>query len=264
MGSLLVSGCSFTNYKAVVPDIHKIENTDFDFWPDILSKHLNKKLINVGRVGASNDYISCSVIPHIEEADIVCILLTDWLRLSLYNIPGWCLNLSGQPAFSTDHLPDHLDYIESSYRNNKRQMLGLELIKNFQEIYQTNNFIGSVVHHQIYKNILPLQEICNHRNIKLIIMQGLAPFNLQSWLLKLLDYEFTNEGKLDLKIIINEIIKYEKYINTNNFLGWPIYEEIGGFHWSFGKREDMVMSKHNAHPNKKGHQWLAEQFLQFM
>ena len=62
--------------------------------------------------------------------------------------------------------------------------------------------------------------------------------------------------------------KYLNEINERLFLGWPIFDELGGWNvdtWldkvDLGKRNqdsDVRISQTDCHPNKKGHEKIAE------
>ena len=59
---------------------------------------------------------------------------------------------------------------------------------------------------------------------------------------------------------------YEKYIDTDNFIGWPITHRLGGFaveqevmmDEDLNTNWDLCISEYDFHPNKKGHELLAE------
>jgi hypothetical protein len=267
MGVLLAAGCSFTGYETYSKNIHVVEPIDFELWPNIVANELGMECLNIGRCGASNDYISSTVMETIlnrDDIDAVYILLTDWLRTNTFEIAGWDLHIAGQPntLISDDNIPNHQDSIIARHKNVKQRMAVLEIFKDLHETCPAENLIDSIIKHAVYKNIVPLQHICKLRNIPLKIMQGLTPINPYSWLFRLLGYIFEKSGALPQNIIPDNIVKYEQHIDVGNFKGWPIYSSIGGFHWDFAKtRPDLIMSQSNAHPNKKGHELLARRFL---
>ena len=62
MSYVLAVGCSYTD-----PDFksNKVEHEYFPKWPELLGKKLNKPVVNLGRSGASNDWIEKTVIDRI-------------------------------------------------------------------------------------------------------------------------------------------------------------------------------------------------------
>ena len=81
------------------------------------------------------------------------------------------------------------------------------------------------------------------------------------------EYNTTLEDvQADRKYLLQLITDYEKYIDIDNFIGWPITYRLGGFAIEqkilcFEDREtnfDLCISEYDFHPNKKGHELLAE------
>ena len=71
----------------------------------------------------------------------------------------------------------------------------------------------------------------------------------------------------DRKKIIELILKYEKHIDLDNFIGWPVQNTIGGFTIEQKclmtpkrglNRPDLIISQYDFHPNKKGHETIAD------
>ena len=99
MKTLWTFGDSFTFGHGCRPDGPLSEyfyeyklNDDDIIWPEILSKKLQCKLINLGKCGASNDYIFDSIIENylqIKEDDIVIVNKTFSQR---FDVPNTSLN----------------------------------------------------------------------------------------------------------------------------------------------------------------------------
>lgn len=95
MKTLWTFGDSFTFGHGCRPDgplseyFYEYKSKDDDLiWPEILSKKLGYRLINLGKCGASNDYIFDSIIDNyfrIKEDDIIVINKTFFQRFDVPN-----------------------------------------------------------------------------------------------------------------------------------------------------------------------------------
>ena len=78
-------------------------------------------------------------------------------------------------------------------------------------------------------------------------------------------YKYPGDAKKDKRQILELLNKYEKAINTNNFIGWPGVGKMGGYAIE-GKvmqngdhhKPGMVISEIDGHPTAKGNEKLAE------
>jgi len=88
------------------------------------------------------------------------------------------------------------------------------------------------------------QTQCEHKNVDYLQVQAFYPT------------ESLIKGYLN--------IPHFDHINSKTFLGWPIYEELGGYQISTKLREldpdqtELHISDVDNHPNDKGHEWIAE------
>ena len=75
------------------------------------------------------------------------------------------------------------------------------------------------------------------------------------------DYKmpYTGNAEKDKQKILKMISDYEDKINVNNFIGWPMFNELGGFSLAHKvmKARDRI-SELDSHPNKQGHERIAE------
>ena len=93
MGYILASGCSYTDpkYRIETPDKLTTHMSrpiiTWDAWPAIIAKRLNKKCVNLGKSGASNNRIINGLYDYImkakERPDEVYVMLSSWDRLEL-------------------------------------------------------------------------------------------------------------------------------------------------------------------------------------
>ena len=82
------------------------------------------------------------------------------------------------------------------------------------------------------------------------------------------EYEPTLESvKHDRTHLLKKIVDYEKYIDTENFIGWPLHIKIDGFaveqktlmtpgHQH--NKEELIIGGYDFHPNGAGHEKIAE------
>ena len=72
-------------------------------------------------------------------------------------------------------------------------------------------------------------------------------------------HKYLGDQKEDRKKCNAILLEYEDYINKDNFLGWPGNERMGGL--PFSSLVDDIhyqIGKHDPHPNKLGHESIAE------
>jgi hypothetical protein len=113
---------------------NEYKQPDSDIWPNILGKTIGFNVKNIGKSGASNDYIIDSIIDNfdnIEFDDIVIIEKTFYQR---FDVPDLCGN-----KFRT-HYAEYLstlsiDLNKNKYINNK---LELETILNYSVLFSDN------------------------------------------------------------------------------------------------------------------------------
>ena len=113
-----------------------------------------------------------------------------------------------------------------------------------------------------------IQSICDNENIPLIQIMGTRP--VVNWTKVQGVNQPTGSWQECCRIVIHHPM-LEKM--KNNFIGWPIFKELGGFQvddlmeqndikWS-GQRgslwpADLRISENDSHPNLKGHKFIGE------
>ena len=123
------------------------------------------------------------------------------------------------------------------------------------------------------KYMLSLQVLCERYNLPYKQFQMINLFNDYLYGLKPgdsevksgkypLDYRTKYPGNVqkDKQKILQIISNYEERINTKNFIGWPMINELGGYSFSHHvlDRKEHVVSELDSHPNKKGQEKIAE------
>ena len=145
MCTLWTFGDSFTAGDGCVSDLiirdggdkyyQEYKTRERDVWPNLLGKMMNLKVMNIGKSGASNDYILDSIIDNfdsISSEDVVIIGKTFYERFDV-------------PKLNTDEF--HTQYGESLYvmnidlKNNKydKDKLEIQTILNYGVLFASNN-----------------------------------------------------------------------------------------------------------------------------
>jgi hypothetical protein len=145
MSTLWTFGDSFTAGDGCVPNLiirdggdkyyNEYNNEENDIWPNLLGKSMNMKTINLGKSGASNDYILDSIIDNFDRIsgdDVVIIEKTFYERFDV-------------PKLNSNEF--HTQYGESLYtmnidlKNNKynKDKLEIETILNYGVLFASNN-----------------------------------------------------------------------------------------------------------------------------
>jgi hypothetical protein len=99
MGTLWTFGASFTSGDGCVETLgirdgdikyyNEYKKSDNDIWPNILGKMIGFNVKNIGKSGASNDYILDSIIDNfdmIQSNDVVIIQKTAYQRFDIPNL----------------------------------------------------------------------------------------------------------------------------------------------------------------------------------
>jgi len=235
---LLVSGCSFTD-KLFISDYHIKLNTFWPKWPEILAKKLDMEVINLGKMGAGNEYIYSSLLDAIESVDNIGLVIPawsqsqrrDWKVKSKWFNNSWYCNTDWQ--INQPNSNDMYAYIDKSLR-----------------YYYS------------------LQELCKSKKIPYKAFQMLHIFRGYTWdkltqrhiIAPQIDFKTANKELLNH---IHNSIYFDKI--DDSFLGWPGDPDLGGFSiksdilGGYGKESlEWAISTRDNHPNEKGQEKIAE------
>lgn len=242
---LLVSGDSFTdrNFRSAS---HPEMDTSFPMWPDLLAKKLDMRLINLGRSGQGNEYIYSSLQDTIEgvtgvDRNQIGMVVAAWsqcFRKDYQHRHSWV-------AERVNPHGDVFGWIRKSLRT--------------------------------YKD---LEYMCERYNIPYVQTQ-MIPLYID-WLRGLMPTEqeeaegkvrgiddtvYPGDAEKDVETILKILMEYDDIINHDNFLGWPISRDLGGYPLSVKEvglsspidslHSPYVISKYDGHPNEEGHKRLA-------
>ena len=260
---LIVGGCSFTD-KNLVSDTNPEYDCSFPKWPEILAKKLDMDCINLGASGAGNNLIYSTLIDQIirtpkEEIGFAIaswsqVQRDDWQEYNIYT-----------PKTSSHK---DLNYDNMVWRNRR--------------LYRDGNIFYWFIDQ--LRRYVSFQQLCKSYNIPYKQFQMLSPFDgylngLQKTDWEVVqnldnpdfqgryDYDSTLETiQLDRNYLTKTLLDHEKYIDTDNFIGWPPLPYVGGFaieqkvmmYENLETRYDLIISEYDFHPNEQGHQLLAE------
>ena len=282
---LIVSGCSFVDhnfYSMSSPDI----DTSFDKWPTIIADRLDMDLINLAFSGAGNNHVLSTLTDCIANTpkEEIGLVLGAWSQVQredyeVYDPYSDPRVAAGQGAWDKGR-------IDAAKLIAKRSNLD-RTNRNFiwkNERVGRNGDVFYWVLDTLRKYIL-LERLCKSYNLPYKQFQMIDPFNgFINGLMKTDDEVYENRNnpefvdrydyksiledyREDRKKIIELILKYEKHIDLDNFIGWPIQSTIGGFtieqkclmtpKRAFN-RPDLIISQYDFHPNKKGHEIIAD------
>ena len=235
---LLVSGDSFTDPEWW-SEFHPELEVNWPKWPEILAKKLDMDCVNLGKSGAGQEFIYTSLLDYITNPQ------KDISRIGLV-IPAWsqCQRKDFQKGWGGRWTNRRLDVdgdIFSWVNRSLKYMLSLQILcERYNLPYKQTQMIN------LFSDVLTGMRP-GDREVK----EGIYPK----------DYKILYNGnaKKDKQKILKMVSDYEDKINVNNFIGWPMFNELGGFSLSHKvmKAKDKI-SELDSHPNKQGHERIAE------
>jgi hypothetical protein len=228
---LIAVGCSYT-----------ADDYTFPVWPELLSKKLNMELVNFGRSGMGNEYIATKVTEasiHLNDIGLVVCMWSEFTRLDFQFNPDW-FSIHERDDITEDMKHILLGPYPSTMSSLRQMFLTRSLLRNY--------------------------------SIPYIFIQGTSPYK-NNWRVDKEISDYTR-GKVLYKerkpkpfreICIRTLIEnsYIKFLDEKNFLGWPIFYEIGGWCVDDKLEKDERISKFDNHPNANGHQHIAELLYNF-
>ena len=256
---LIVSGCSFTdkNFESMSsPDY----DCSFPKWPELLANKLNMDCVNLGANGAGNNYIYSTILEEVTRTpkDEIGMVLAAWSQV---NREDFQIYANVRPNFS------HADKFDKNmvWRNKRIGRLG----DIFYYIKDT------------MRNYISLENLCKRYNLPYKQFQMITPFEGFLNGLAKTDFEviqnlnnphfskryrYKNVTDDDLSKCLNLYIDYERHIDTNNFIGYPPSPRLGGYtiedktliNSNKQNIKKLIISDYDYHPNKKGHEKIAE------
>ena len=241
--TLLIGGdswCDTNQYR-------DYENSTFPMWYDYIAEKLDMDVVSLGKGGGGNEFICSTLINYINTygTEHIGMVMASWSEC--------------QRGDWETHIKEYHRAYEYEWQS-KREMTDGQLY----------GFIKKSL-----KWFYIFQTVCEHRNIPYKQFQMIPLYYAH------IEEMFHNSNKIDhprhesrrtnLKAA-NFMFDQPEYdlINTDNFIGWPTVDELGGYHISKktvhpnspdGYRScdpKYVMSKTDSHPNEAGHKLIAE------
>ena len=258
---ILACGDSFTDR-----DFKSVEYLDYDCsykkWPELLANKLDTDVINLGRCGVDNDYIIETAIDHIldhhDKIQLVVIGLSEAWRWSPFR--HFLINPIVQAKENLSIRKWH-DYEEKHYEVSNWLMV--DKLLNIKEY----KLYSQIIFKHYFKQIVRIQKLCKNFNLDLIITSLLGPLSYGGL------WDVAKNKNLEIEY--SSINLAESFMNTPGFydvdakafLGWPCYDQLGGY----GLTEvsggfdfnTMRVGPTDGHPNKLGHEHIAENIYDF-
>lgn len=226
---LLVSGCSWCD-PGFKSDYHPNMWTKWPKWPEILAEKLDMELINLGRSGAGNEYISVSIVERIMS-------MTQEQRNNIgLVIPAW------SKIFRRDY--------EVSSAFEKTMWWSLRWDTHGDMYYLARKFL---------RQVFLLQTFLESYNIPYKSVQTISIYRVNNVEMRHMQVKPSDEEIL--KMLVHHPLF--NAIKDEHFLGWPCWDELGGNNLEdLLKQPDHFVSNEDWHPNAAGQEFLAEKIYE--
>ena len=227
---LLVSGCSWCD-PGFKSDHHPNMWVKWPKWPEILAEKLDMELINLGRSGAGNEYISVSIVERIMS-------MTQEQRNNIgLVIPAWSKIFRRDYEVNTSTLIDKMWW-------------SLRWDTHGDMYYLARKFL---------RHVFLLQTFLESYNIPYKSVQTLCLFSTNEWEKERLVMLPDDEKVLTM---LGTHPLFDK-IKEEKFMGWPVFDALGGFCLQdLLKQPDHYISDEDWHPNAAGQELLAEEIYE--
>lgn len=262
---MLACGDSFTD-----ADFKSTFYPDYDCsyakWPDLLAQKMNiSKVVNLGKCGASNNYIFDHAIDHIlensDKIEIVAIATTEAWRFTPFD--RYFINPVSSMRKNRDW-PEEMDAPEyHTAMHPFVEHLMADLISKEHGEYMIRIMLRNYV-----RQVLRVQRLCKKLNIRLLLSNLLGPF---SWapINTIARENFDTTLPYDRNRAAEQILSAEGFydVDPSSFCGWPCFPQLGGktptdvITGEF-QQEAMTVGPNDGHPNKLGHIYIADKLYE--
>lgn len=237
---ILGLGCSFTNPEYVYQS-RGYDLGPWPMWPELIGKHYNKPVLNLGENGAGNPYMLEQLLDHFDDPDIdiVCMLATEWPRRHItLTKDKWVKVNTTWARRDTAHKlkPLTAEYFNyTDYKGNQPS----EHNFMFTAEDETRNFFN-IIH--------TMQRLCHSHNKRFLVLKGLVAL------------PFTKIAAHDAHQTILRVSKeYESKIDTTDLIDWPFTSPSWLERHNYNK--ELVLSM-THHPTPEGQQDIANRFIE--
>lgn len=266
MKKLIVAGDSYTGLHLVHGLGSPLNMTRDELWPALLSKKINMEVINLGQAGESNDFIFSKILDEILKTKNIGLVIVLWSEISRLGIPY------------NSELYSNRRWARIYFERNDKENIYIPFMRDsyikirpfYDPIFAENENIFPLSERvlRFFQLAYTLKEITKNLNINFLQAVGTKFCSFDS------DF---NAAKY--------ILKYEKHYKINkSFIGYPMLQQIGG--WVFddllgeipnlrdpdtgfpdnkfrvGKIPQKGPNFFDSHPNKLGHQLIADKFYE--
>ena len=221
---LIASGCSYTQNKF----------QDLKFWPELLAEKLDMDFVNLGRGGASNQYIHDITIDTIYESKNIGLVVSAWsgfdrtISLDSSELPKVHLE-PGTGLFINTPVPECPFGVYDD--------VDVEIdLKTAGNITQSRKYPRYMIEKGI-RNMLSLSSFCRDKNLPYLQLASIMTC---------------------MPIVSKEIAKlmlqYKPFMDLDrpNIIGWPFFKIIGGFHFY-----EIINYFDKRHPSQDGHEVMS-------
>mgnify|MGYP000135494014 FL=1 len=227
---LIAIGCSYTKMSRK-KSLAAIGNRH---WPEYLAEKLDMNCVNLGAAGQGNEYILSKLIDTVlseKNIGLVVLMWSEWIRQDFQDpANGWYFFHPHKDKSRKERYPIDLKSRNSILQYNDPYNLTMKSLRYF------------------------LMSQMLLKDIPYLMIQGTSP--LQNM----------NE-KTAFKLVIAAMVESKIFneINPDQFIGWPILKQIGGY--TVGdilnkidpEQKELRISKDDTHPNAEGHKIISQE-----
>ena len=227
---LIAIGCSYTKMSRK-KSLAAIGNRH---WPEYLAEKLDMNCVNLGAAGQGNEYILSKLIDTVlseKNIGLVVLMWSEWIRQDFQDpANGWYFFHPHKDKSRKERYPIDLKSRNSILQYNDPYNLTMKSLRYF------------------------LMSQMLLKDIPYLMIQGTNP--LQNM----------NE-KTAFKLVIAAMVESKIFneINPDQFIGWPILKQIGGYtvidilDKVDPERKQLRISDEDSHPNAEGHKIIAQE-----
>ena len=240
---LIAIGCSYTEHY--LNSMHTEIKLDFMRWPQILANKLDMKCHNLGLCGVGHEYMISKLLDVImfeKNIGLIVIMWSEWQRMDFEHENCWQRLMPQRDNSKVEPWPLDTDARTALLNYNNTCAATMYSVRKF----------------------LTAQELM--RDIPYLMIQGCNPLVDPLFLHPKSDeviwQNVHRKRKLAIKKIINSSITDK--INESKFIGWPIFEDIGGYYLDNildeldPDRIKLRVDENDSHPNGEGHEYIAK------
>ena len=230
---LIAIGCSFTEHYLNNPMSPDFDH-NFPRWPQHLADKLDMECVNLGQCGVGNKYILSKIVDTVlteKNIGLVVLMWSEWIRQDFQDpANGWYFFHPHKDKSRKERYPIDLKSRSSILQYNDPYNLTMKSLRYF------------------------LMSQMLLKDIPYLMIQGTNP--LQNM----------NE-KTAFKLVIAAMVESKIFneINPDQFIGWPILKQIGGYtvgdilNKIYPERNQLKISAEDHHPNAEGHKIISQE-----